>query len=317
MTFCDDESTSFTEREYYKLGVGPIARQSSDLFDLYWNSPWVVPVSAFGVSISVDERADGRRQLRALLEATPSLGAFPMDPEPWAEALQSLPSRLLPGTSVMRADLPTDTGFDQLMLGEIRAMLASPRSELQIVNAYIIPAEHGIDTLRTLNERGVAVSVLTNSLASQDVPAVNSHYRRWRKPILETGASLYEMRHDAAIQSEFVDTPPVTAEFMGLHSKAMVVDRRHVYIGSMNFDPRSAITNTEMGAFIDSPELADALADLILRDARPENSWQVRLEADGKLQWVNDTETVTRQPARNFWQRVQDVIFRIFPEEYY
>jgi putative cardiolipin synthase len=299
------------------LGVGPIARQSSEVFDLYWNSLWAVPVSEFGVTISADEQADGRRQLRALLEAAPSLRGFSIDPGTWTEALKTLPQRLLPGTSVVRADLPTDTGFDQQMLGEIRAMLASPRSELQIVNAYIIPAESGIDTLRTLNERGVDVSVLTNSLASQDVPAVNSHYRQWRKPILETGASLYEIRHDAAIQTELVDTPPITAKFMGLHSKAMVVDRRHVYIGSMNFDPRSAITNTETGAFIDSPELADALADLILRDARPENSWQVRLAADGKLQWENDAETVGRQPARNIWQRIQDVIFRVFPKEYY
>jgi putative cardiolipin synthase len=85
----------------------------------------------------------------------------------------------------------------------------------------------------------------------------------------------------------------------------------------MNFDPRSAKINTEMGAFIDSPALADALTDLILRDTGPENSWRVQLEANGKLSWLNDTETVTRQPARNFWQRIQDVFFRIFPEEYY
>jgi putative cardiolipin synthase len=97
----------------------------------------------------------------------------------------------------------------------------------------------------------------------------------------------------------------------------MVVDRRHVYIGSMNFDPRSASVNTEMGAFIDSPELADALAQLIMRDTAPENSWQVEIETNGRLRWVNDTETVSRQPARNFWQRIEDIFFRVFPEEYY
>jgi putative cardiolipin synthase len=299
------------------LGIGPIARQSSDMFDRYWNSRWVVPVSVFDISVSAEEQADGRRQLRALLDATPSLSCFPIDPRSWAEDLNGLPEKLLPGKSILRADQPTEGGFDQLMLEEIRTMLASAETELQLVNAYIIPAEHGIDTLRMLNERGVRVHVLTNSLASQDVPAVNSHYRKWRKPILLTGASLYEIRHDAAIQADIVDTPPVTAKFMGLHSKAMVVDRRYVYIGSMNFDPRSASINTEMGAFIDSPELAAALSELILRDTAPENSWHVEIRANGKLGWVNDAESVTRQPARNFWQRVQDVVFRVFPEEYY
>ena len=93
---------------------------------------------------------------------------------------------------------------------------------------------------------------------------------------------------------------------MGLHSKALVVDRRRLYIGSMNFDPRSANINTEMGVFIDSPGLAAALAGLIERDMLPANSWRVEAADDG-----------TRQPARNFWQRVLDVIFMAFPRDLY
>lgn len=99
--------------------------------------------------------------------------------------------------------------------------------------------------LRNLLDRGVSVEVVTNSLASRDVPAVNSHYKRWRKAILQAGAELYEMLNDAAIQPLVSDTPPTRAKFMGLHSKAMVIDRKRVYIGSMNFDPRSAAINTE------------------------------------------------------------------------
>jgi cardiolipin synthase C len=128
---------------------------------------------------------------------------------------------------------------------------------------------------------------------------------------------LYEMRHDAAIQPLVSDTPPTQARFMGLHSKGMVVDREHVYIGSMNYDPRSALLNTEMGVFIKSRGLGEALAELIERDMRPANSWQVKLEGDGSLRWVHDQKTVTRQPARSWWQRVQDVLFMAFPKEYY
>ena len=72
-----------------------------------------------------------------------------------------------------------------------------------------------------------------------------------------------------------------------------------------------------MGVFIDSEELATALARMILRDMQPENSWHVQLGDDGELRWVNDRESVTTQPARNWWQRVQDVIFRAVPKEYY
>ena len=97
----------------------------------------------------------------------------------------------------------------------------------------------------------------------------------------------------------------------------MVVDRSQVFIGSMNFDPRSAQINTEMGVFIESRGLGEALAWLIERDVQPANSWRVELNDDRDLRWVNDEETVTTQPARGWWQRVEDKIFRAIPKEYY
>jgi phosphatidylserine/phosphatidylglycerophosphate/cardiolipin synthase-like enzyme len=39
---------------------------------------------------------------------------------------------------------------------------------------------------------------------------------------------------------------------VGLHTKAMVIDRERAFIGSMNLDPRSEILNSEMGVIIDS-----------------------------------------------------------------
>jgi putative cardiolipin synthase len=104
---------------------------------------------------------------------------------------------------------------------------------------------------------------------------------------------------------------------MGLHAKAMVVDRQRLYIGSMNFDPRSKQINTEMGVFIDSPSLAAALALWIELSMAPANAWRVEVTADGSLTWTHDHDTVTRQPARNWWQRVEDVFFMAFPSDLY
>ena len=83
--------------------------------------------------------------------------------------------------------------------------------------------------------------------------------------IINAGAELYEVRVDTAIKS-VVEVPPVKAEFVALHTKAVVVDRRYVFIGSMNLDPRSRNTNTEAGAFVDSPALASDVAALMERD---------------------------------------------------
>jgi len=299
------------------LGIGPVARQTSAVFDSYWNSDWVMPVSALKLPVSPAEQVAALAELMKRLTEAKSLARFPIPPQSWSAELAALPGRLHIGTSRVYSDLPTAGAIEQVMLERIHSMLGAAQRELLIVNAYIIPADRGIAILRKLKSRGVDMKILTNSLASQDVPAVNSHYKRWRRPILEAGAELYEMRHDAEIQPLVSDTPPTRAKFMGLHAKAMVVDRERVYIGSMNFDPRSALINTEMGVFVESRGLAEALARLIKRDMQPANSWRVELDDDGGLRWVNDKEVVTLQPARSWWQRVMDVLYGIVPKEYY
>ena len=104
---------------------------------------------------------------------------------------------------------------------------------------------------------------------------------------------------------------------MGLHAKGSTVDRSRVYIGSFNLDPRARDFNTEMGILIDSPALAEELSQKIENIMQPENSWRVQLDQNGKLMWVSGDEILTRQPAQSFWQRVQDVFFKIFPKEYF
>ncbi len=299
------------------LGFGPVARQASEVFDQYWNSEWVMPVSALKLAVTDAEQDAAYAQLLHHLGEAESLANFALEPQSWSGEFADLQKRLHAGTSEVDSDYPAGNIIEHVMLQRQHELILSAQDELLIVNAYIIPAERGISLLSELDGRGVEMSILTNSLASHDVPAVNSHYKKWRKPILETGARLYEMRHDAAIQPLVSDTPPTQAAFMGLHSKGVVVDREHVYIGSMNYDPRSALLNTEMGVFIKSRGLGEALAELIERDMRPANSWQVKLEGDGSLRWVHDQKTVTRQPARSWWQRVQDVLFMAFPKEYY
>jgi len=309
--------TAFNFHDLDVLGIGPVARQTSAVFDAFWNSDWVMPASALEIPISTAELEAGDEMLLQRLTEAVSLSHFPIPPQSWSAEIAALHNKLHFGTSQVYSDLPAAGVIGQVMLEQIHSLLGNAQQELLIVNAYIIPAERGMTALHTLKSRGVSMKILTNSLASHDVPAVNSHYKKWRKPILEAGAELYEIRHDAAIQALVSDTPPTHAKFMGLHSKAMVVDRKRAYIGSMNFDPRSAFYNTEMGVFIESQGLADTLAKLIERDIQPANSWRVELDDDSELRWVNDKESVTCQPARNWWQRVQDFFFGAVPKEYY
>jgi putative cardiolipin synthase len=283
------------------------------MFDDIWNGGWVISASA--LPQNVDDKYVARKTRRFIeqLEAAGSLAGFSLEPQDWTEELKQLSQELKFGSSKFIFDRIENGGLVEGVTAPLGAVLKSAEHEILLLNAYIIPKQNFVDEIKQLTGRGVRVRILTNSLASHDVPAVNSHYQKWRKPIIETGAELYELRPDPAIKS-LVDTQPVSSKFTGLHTKAFVVDRHKVFIGSMNFDPRSVNINTEMGVVIDSASLGAEMTKLANRNMGLENAWQVKLDDQGKLIWVNSEETVTRQPARNAWQRFMDGFFKIFPE---
>jgi cardiolipin synthase C len=301
------------------LAVGPVARDASDVFDRYWNSGWAgrLPRPS-GAAMRLSEPVEAAA--RAIAD---------MHPDPHAQALlegrtsrepevRQLAATLRPGRGRVQADPPArDEGTVNRMPEAFRALMRSARSEVLIVNAYVIPDEAFMADLQELSARGVTIRVLTNSLSSHDVPAVNSHYEGYRPAILATGTTLHELRADPAIQATLVDTSPVRGRFTGLHVKAMVVDRERAFVGSMNLDPRSEIFNSEMAVIVDSAPLARELAAAMERDMSGANSWHVRIDADGTMRWRSDAGELTRQPARNVWQRIENLFFKLFPPTLY
>jgi putative cardiolipin synthase len=296
------------------LAFGAMARNANDMFDHFWNSEWLVSAEHLTTSPDPAKAEEGWQRLQAENRREEHLASFAVQPKDWSVELAALQPKLRPGTGHLEYDEVSASAVNQGMLATMFDFFEQAETELLITNAYIIPGEPGMDMLRRLTERGVDISILTNSLASHDVPAVNSHYEPWRKRIIGAGAELYELRADAEIQG-LVDIPSVTSKFVGLHTKAAVVDGRHVFIGSMNLDPRSAVINTEMGAMIDSPALADDLREVMLRDMQGDNAWRVTLTDDNKLRWTNDEETVSSQPSRGFLQNVMNQVFKVVPKK--
>jgi putative cardiolipin synthase len=299
------------------LGIGHIGEQANGMFDKFWNSEWVV--SAQNLTTQPDQ-ALAQAQWTEILEnnsRAPQLENFPRKPKDWRAELTAQAADLRIGTSQLIYDETGEEQIDQNVISGMFNFFNLAKKELLIMNAYVIPGQRAIDFMQSLSDRGVDVRILTNSLASHDVPAVNSHYEPWRDDFIEAGVELFEFRSDPAIKATVVDVPPVRAEFSGLHSKSAVVDRRFVFIGSMNLDPRSAKINTEMGALVDSPELAADLAAIILRDMGGDNAWHVQMDENGDIFWQNSEETLTKQPARDGMQRVMNVLMKLGPKDQY
>ena len=298
------------------VAIGDEATESSEIFDHFWSSDQVMPAEVFVKEFSWEEiEAVRARKLDDLRDAE-ELAGFPLEPRNWSAELAALIDRMSPGTSTLEYDrlLPDARAPTQHGVVRLAEIVDQARHEVLILNAYIIPGETMMEILRNATARGVRVRMLTNSLASNDVPAVTAKYKKYRIPLLEAGVELYEFRADPEIQSGIVDSDPVEAGFAGFHTKAAVVDRRLVYVGSLNLDPRSIVLNTEMGMIVDSPGLAEEVAAIAERDMELSNSWRVRVDENGELFWESSAGRLTRQPALNSWQRVQMWFFKIAPE---
>ncbi len=309
--------SAFNFRDLDLLGIGPVARQGARDFDRFWNSEWVVSAAGLAGPATPEERAALLQRLEARLAAAPALARFPPRPRDWhAEFAELLPT-LHAGVARASADTPRGEEIARRTPAALRAVLRSARSEVLIVNAYVIPDDALMADLRALVQRGVRVRLLTNSLASNDVPAVNGHYKRFRKPLIDAGVELFETRPDAAIRTDVADTAPVRARHMGQHAKAIVIDRMRVFMGSMNLDPRSTNLNSENGIVVESASLGEVVARILERDMQPENAWRVAIGEDGALRWVAGDEELVFEPARSLWQRVKDSFAILLPADFY
>jgi len=299
------------------LGIGHIGEQANEFFDSFWNSKWVV--SAQNLTTAPDEAA-AKEQWQGLLESTanaPQLERLPRQPKDWTAEMLEQVGELRIGRSKMVYDEASSDQIQQNVISSMFNFFGMAQEQLLIMNAYIIPGQKAVDFLQGLGDKGVDVRMLTNSLATHDVPAVNSHYEPWRDDLIRAGVELFELRPDAAIKPTIVDVAPVDSEFIGLHSKTSVIDGRYIFVGSMNLDPRSSNINTEMGVFVDSPELAADLVAIILRDMSPQNAWQVRLDEDGNVYWEDSNGILTEQPARDGMQRVMNQLMKLGPTDQY
>jgi putative cardiolipin synthase len=104
-----------------------------------------------------------------------------------------------------------------------------------------------------------------------------------------------------------------------LHAKTFSVDRQRVFVGSFNFDPRSAQLNTEMGFVIDSPSLATQIAQNFAEEI-PRRSYRVELAPHGTLRWVERSDhgevIHAREPGAPAWRRAALFILSKLPIEW-
>jgi putative cardiolipin synthase len=312
-----------TEANFRDLDVaagGPVVREISSVFDYFWNGEWAVPISALaGRRYTKADLQQARQTLSERIAADNYPYPIDQDVAQLKSALKEEIASLVwaPGRIVW--DDPAEiaaTGGSSRMLEGLHRRARTLEADLLIESPYFVPRDRGIARMAELHDQGVHIRVLTNSLVSNDVLAAHAGYAGRRKQVLESGVELYELRADAgAIRKQVA----FAGSHAALHAKVIVFDREDVFVGSFNLDPRSADINTEAGLYVESPELAAQVVAWMDEGVRPENSYRVLLDEDGKLTWVaqDDGKEVVyhNDPESTAWQRFVANFIRILPVE--
>ncbi len=193
--------------------------------------------------------------------------------------------------------------------------LDKPTESVDIISAYFIPEKKGAEMLGNLAQSGVKVRVLTNSFKANDVALVHAFYAKYRKPLLQDGVQLYEFLPVLASEDlnektdEIAQKANVSLQGLShssLHVKLMALDQKQVFIGSFNFDPRSAYLNTEIGVLLNSPSLARGVHQTMNENLN-KYAYQLLLNAENKILWqqknAQHSKIYKKEPRMKWWQK--------------
>lgn len=294
------------------LAVGPVVMEVGDDFERYWQCRSVAPFSTvvdmepgseadIGLQEGWRENEQVKHYFTRLQEST---------------FIIRLESRTLPfiwASSRLLSDDPRKglgrARTKNLLPQRLLSVIGRPQEQLDIISAYFVPTRAGVAQLLALVRRGVKIAILTNSLAANDVSVVHAGYAKWRKKLLRHGIALYELKPTSTPPGGVLHDRGLTGNSgSSLHAKTFSVDQKTVFIGSFNFDPRSAVLNTEMGLVIESGELANSIHQNLLVNLR-EHAWTLKLDERGKINWVEypgEAEEVVHrhEPRTRFIQRL-------------
>ena len=300
----------YNYRDMDVLTTGPIVRELSSSFDLFWNSDFAIPVGATVKELPSEK--DWQAMLKQL-EANVSAVGYPY---PIYQNVGDLRARLVqvrdnftwaPGHVFVEYPSRVKTGAE---MGVIHKALSQRVSEVErevlIESPYFILPDRVIERVGQLTARGIKVRAMTNSAVGTDVIAAQAGYANTRVKLLKAGAELYELRPDTNMERRWSVLSFKSRAAM--HNKFIVFDRKSVFIGSFNLDPRSSTLNTEIGVMIDSPEIASQAAEIMDDGVSPGSAYHVMLDNDGRLVWTDETNGEKVQydtdPGTNVWERL-------------
>jgi len=316
--FSASKEANFTDLDFAM--AGPVVAGLSRTFDRYWNSEAVWPIAALlpkhakpedlvELRAALERHAqepDAQRWL-ATLPGNAAVAAFLAGQMPlnWTERWQVF------ADDPLKAQLGDARHTRSDVLRGLSQAMRESHTRVVLISPYFVPGDEGAKSLADLAGSGRSVTLLTNSLAANDVAAVYSGYARYRTRLLQAGVHAYELKPDPGHAGEISVAGSSGAS---LHSKAVLIDDDEAFVGSFNLDPRSVSLNCEQGVLVTDAALGGELQAYFQRMTMPVHAWRVDLDAQGHTRWTDEHGSTTKTPA-SFGRRTRAAIARMLPIE--
>lgn len=320
-----DEYFQVGDENYYLdmdvLAFGQVVGETAAIFDDYWNSASVFAVDqiiagqgdldAFLKSVAATAQTDAAKTLVGQLETSASRFQSG-DVKPEITRVQVVADDPIKGLGL--------ASRDQLMITRLSAILGGVENGIDLVSAYFVPGQQGTKFFGDLARSGKRVRVLTNALNTTDVLVVHAGYTKYRRELLKAGVALFELKLRAQQQPGRDELKHFGLSGAALHAKTFSVDDKRVFIGSFNFDPRSALLNCEMGFLIDSPGMARRISQGFDGPLRL-TSYQPVLTLDGQMAWTEILPNgklgiYQQEPGASWFKQVAIVVIGLLPVEW-
>jgi phosphatidylserine/phosphatidylglycerophosphate/cardiolipin synthase-like enzyme len=273
--FARDKRSNFIDLDV--VAAGRIVPQLSASFDAFWNSKYAYPIS----SLVAPKQAEAPPAAPEEIVPTGESNWLARELDAHDLKLDWVPATVLADRPAKIAS-DTASNEEETIANNIAALLRQAQQEVIIISPYFVPGREGVELMRELVGRGVHIRILTNSLASTDSPLVHNGYARYRVALLKLGIELSEVR--PKLGQKRPRFHPFRTSNATLHAKALVIDHKTVFIGSLNMDARSARTNSELGLVIRSAEIAGQVTAL-MDDLSADGSYRLSLDRNEHIVW--------------------------------
>ncbi|WP_273788999.1 phospholipase D family protein [Bartonella sp. ML70XJBT] len=300
--------------------IGPSVKKVESIFDDFWNSAVVLPIHTLVIPKGASDLSYWKDKLRKFRDSKVAKVYLDYVKEHinFDCFIQTGKRLFLADKVVVLSDPPEKVlrkKASNWLMKALSKVIGNAQNTVQITSPYFVPGKVGTQNFSNLVSKGVDVKILTNSLAATDVALVHSGYVPYRKALLKSGVKLYELKAEGNPHGLRL----FRSSKASLHAKAFLVDRKTAFIGSLNFDPRSATLNTEMGILFECAPITARLDLLFCEETTGEMSYHLRLGKDNRIYWdfiENEKKySIDYEPESNFWRRAFAKIISWLPIE--